>query len=202
MTVRRLLASFRPRCAGLTIRAGGCTLLLILLMAVMPAKAQQKQDTESRQEQPAEGDQATSSDTDSAEFYRKFWQYMQKQKYQERWARMPAGTGGFTEGKSPHGVFLKVYANETAANSPRELPAKSVLIKENYDKDKKLIAITPMYNVGNNYHPEHGNWFWAKYKPDGSIFESEGKKLSGRVQGCIDCHESAGGDDYVFTNDK
>jgi len=29
----------------------------------------------------------------------------------------------------------------------------------------------------------------------------KGMKLSGKVKGCIQCHDSAQGNDYIFTND-
>ena len=58
--------------------------------------------------------------------------------------------------------------------------------------DKILGAVTVMYRV-KGYDPEAGDWFWAKYKADGSI-EKEGK-----VAGCIGCHTASIGNDWIFT---
>lgn len=43
------------------------------------------------------------------------------------------------------------------------------------------------------YNPTQGDWFWLKYAPDGTI-EKEGK-----VGGCINCHQSARDNDWIFT---
>jgi hypothetical protein len=54
-----------------------------------------------------------------------------------------------------------------------------------------LGAITVMYQRKEGYDPENNNWFWAKYKPDGSLDKNpKGMALAGRVakgmpQGCI-----------------
>ncbi len=58
--------------------------------------------------------------------------------------------------------------------------------------DKTLGAVTVMYRV-KGYDSDAGDWFWAKYKADGSI-EKEGK-----VAGCIGCHTAAIGNDWIFT---
>lgn len=72
------------------------------------------------------------------------------------------------------------------------MPYGSILVKENYARDKKtLLSITPMYKV-RDYNPGAGNWFWAEYSPEGRI------KAGGRVQSCIQCH-SASKRDYLYT---
>ena len=134
-------------------------------------------------------------------FAKEFWEYLQKVDYQEEWSRWPGQDQEFTEGTSPHGAFLKVYVNATVAGNLEDPPVKSIIIKENYDEDKELVAITPMYKVSEDYDPENDNWYWAKYKPDGTLFEKDGIKISGKVKGCIECHSSAEGGDYIFTND-
>jgi len=67
--------------------------------------------------------------------------------------------------------------------------------KGNYMPDKKLAAITVMYKVV-GYNPEIGDWFWARYTPDGKV-EAEGK--SGMADMCIGCHGKAKGNDFLFT---
>lgn len=64
-----------------------------------------------------------------------------------------------------------------------------------------------MYRV-KGYDPENKNWFWAKFKPDGTLHTNPKKmKLAGKVakgmnKGCIACHRSAPGGDYVFNSDR
>ena len=146
--------------------------------------------------------QGSGDDANDPAFAQKFWDYLKKADFQEEWSRWPGHDEGFMEGRSPHGAFLKVYVNEQVTGNLENPPVKSIIVKENYNEQKELVAITPMYRVGKDYDPEHNDWYWAKYKPDGTLFEMKGMKLSGKVQGCINCHSSAKGKDYVFTNDS
>jgi hypothetical protein len=63
-----------------------------------------------------------------------------------------------------------------------------------------------MYQREAGYDADNQNWFWAKYKPDGSLHKNpKGMQLAGRVakgkpKGCISCHKVAPGGDYIFTN--
>lgn len=143
------------------------------------------------------------SDTKDPAFAQEFWNYLQEVDYQKNWSRWPGHEEGFKESASErHGALLKVYVNDEVTGNVQDPPPKSIIIKENYNKDKELVAITPMYRVPKDYDPEHNNWFWAKYKPDGPLFEMNGKKISGKVNGCIQCHSSAKGDDFIFSNDQ
>jgi hypothetical protein len=76
------------------------------------------------------------------------------------------------------------------------MPAGAMIVKENYGPDKKtLMAVTPMYKV-KGYNPDAGDWFWAKYGPDGADM------ASGKVQGCIDCHRVRQDHNWLFTETK
>jgi hypothetical protein len=114
------------------------------------------------------------------------------------WGTWP-GYPAIYPGKSPHGAFLKLYANGLALKAAREgksMPNGAIIVKENYGKDQKtLMAITPMYKF-KGYNPEGGDWFWAKYKPDGTV------EKSGKVKGCIDCHRTQEDKDWLFTTPK
>jgi hypothetical protein len=127
-----------------------------------------------------------------------FWTYISQTNRYEKWEHWP-GYDGMYPGKSPHGAYLKLYANDIAIQAAKEgkpLPEGSILVKENYGKDKKtLVAITPMYKV-KGYNPEDGDWFWTKYTKDGSI------EAAGKVEGCIQCHRSVKADDYLFSKAK
>jgi hypothetical protein len=139
--------------------------------------------------------------TQDPEFAEKFWSFLQEADYQDNWARWPGHEQEFKRGSSAHGAYVKIFVNQTVENDTDGLPTESVLIKENYNAEKELVAITPMYRVGNEFDAANNNWYWVKYKPDGSLFERNGKPISGRVDSCINCHRSAGGGDYVFSND-
>ncbi|MCF8129027.1 MAG: cytochrome P460 family protein [Deltaproteobacteria bacterium] len=126
------------------------------------------------------------------------WTYISETNPYETWDYWP-GHEGMYPGKSPHGAFLKLYANKMAIEAARKgepMPSGAILVKENYGKDKKtLVAITPMYKVL-GYNPENGDWFWAKYEANGTI------AAEGMVDSCIQCHLSAKQNDYIFTKPK
>ena len=93
---------------------------------------------------------------------------------------------------------MKLYANDiviNGVNADESMPDGAILIKENYDENRKdLMAVTPMYKK-KGYNPEGGDWFWAKYGPDGSVETSE------KVDGCIQCHKAAP-KDMIFSQPK
>ncbi len=76
------------------------------------------------------------------------------------------------------------------------------------DPHKYLKAITVMFKRERGYDADNRNWFWAKFKPDGSLDKNpKGVALAGRVmkganKGCIACHKSAPGGDMVFNFDR
>jgi hypothetical protein len=128
-----------------------------------------------------------------------FWQYITETNPYEGWGYWP-GHPDMYPGQSPHGAFLKLYANSIALQAVRhgktELPPGSMIVKLNYAKDKETLkAITPMYKV-EGYDPEAGDWFWAKYGPDGE------DKAAGKVQSCIQCHKARKAHDWIFTEAK
>lgn len=133
-------------------------------------------------------------------FEQKLWDYLKAAKY-ENWAPMPGKSDGFSPGQSPHGEFLKLYVNRLTAGNPKELPHGSVIVKENYGRDKKaLMAITVMYR-SKDFDPANHDWYYVKYEPNGRVSEMQGMRVAGNVKMCIDCHGNAKGGDFVFTNE-
>jgi len=138
-------------------------------------------------------------------FESKFWTYLQTVQYRN-WA--PAAGQGLDvyPGQAPHGAFLKMYLNRIAAADPKKLPHGSIIVKENFGKDKKtLMAITVMYRV-KGYDPDNNDWYWVKYNADGTVARTPADKgskpIAGRFKSCIDCHASAADGDYYYANDK
>lgn len=128
----------------------------------------------------------------------------------------------FFGGAKPHGMILEVYSHQLMVGKHDGF----LVLKRNYngkdvsvdnvtkDRSKYLSAITIMYQREAGYDEDNLNLFWAKYKPDGSLFfmESAGHKmqLAGRIlkgetresnKACLYCHASAGGGDYIFYPD-
>jgi hypothetical protein len=126
------------------------------------------------------------------------WQYITDTNPYTDWRYFP-GYEGMYPGQSPHGAYLKLYVNDTAYRAAKDgttMPDGAILVKENYGKDKQtLMAVTPMYKV-DGYNPSADDWFWAKYGANGDVM------AAGKVNSCIQCHRSAKGGDYLFTEPK
>ncbi|MFA9420871.1 MAG: cytochrome P460 family protein [Gammaproteobacteria bacterium] len=117
-------------------------------------------------------------------------------------------------GQHPHGAILDTI--EGPINIDGRL--YNIIIKRNYggpgvsrdtvanDPAKYLKAVTVMLKRP-GYDPETNDWFWVKYKADGSIDTNPaGMKLAGKVakgkpKGCIACHTAAPGGDMMFLHD-
>jgi len=141
----------------------------------------------------------------SKTFEQKLWDHLVSSKY-TNWAPVPGKSDDFAEGGSPHGAFVKMYLNRTAAGNSKELPSGSIVVKENYGPEKKqLMAVTVMYR-SKGYNPDAGDWYWVKYNADGTVAkappEMQSMPLAGKPMGCIKCHgEGAAGGDFAFLND-
>lgn len=160
-----------------------CGLLLLIFIAFFVMSCDKKQKT-------AEPD-PLDSETASGEL---LWKSIAVQTDYTDYLFWP-GHEGLQPGQAPHGSFHKVYINKTLEDGlpagDRTAPYGSIIVKENYSRSEQLTGITVMAKV-EGYHPEHGDWFWAKYGPDGRI-DAEGK-----VGGCITCHEGMRDNDYVI----
>lgn len=119
------------------------------------------------------------------------------------------------EGQEPHGAILTTLETTLAI----EGHSGAVWVKSNYvgegvsidavanDPSRFLDSVTAMYRREAGYDPDNANWFWAKYNPDGTLQANpKGMRLAGRVAkgadaGCIACHRTAPGGDYIFSLD-
>ncbi|WP_051694461.1 cytochrome P460 family protein [Desulfohalovibrio reitneri] len=114
------------------------------------------------------------------------------------WELWP-GTEKMYEGQHPHGAYLTTYVNDTAMQAIKRmdvpLPAGSIIVKENYNKDKKLMAVTAMEKM-DGFAPDSGDWYYIKYTSDGEI------QASGDVESCRTCHAQASHHDYLFSFGK
>ena len=95
-----------------------------------------------------------------------------------------------------------------------------MVILENYFQDQSLKTISVMYRT-TGFNPDGNDWYWIEYNPDGSVVRSAAKDnekqnlirnvsltaspkrmIMGKVSNCIQCHRSAAGNDFVFSNDR
>lgn len=168
-----------------------CVLALIAIFAYENPPAAQAQ----------QADQSQPADERGEQFAEKFWQWLADAQYRN-WAPWPGQDSGFYPGQAPHGAKLKLYINRPAAANPEEPAGGAIIVKENFTAEEKLAAITIMYRPQRQYDPEHGNWYWVKYNPDGTVATTNGNALAGKVDACIKCHGKATGNDFIFSNDE
>ena len=158
-----------------------------------------------------------------ASFEDQFWKYIVGNNY-KNWSPGFSPSAGFYKGANPHGAYLKMYINRTAAGNIDDLALGSVVILENYLADQSLKTISVMYRTA-GFNPDGNDWYWIEYRPDGSVVPSpanadvnnnsnEGmirnvsltvspkRMVIGKTSNCIGCHQSAAGDDFVFSNDR
>lgn len=123
------------------------------------------------------------------------WDYIHQADPYQQWPLFPGKDKLYT-GRHPHGAFLTTYvspgARDAIAKKTGMLPNGSFVVKENYTPEKKLAAVTVMYRV-KGYDSEAGDWYWAKYAPDGKVLKD------GKVKGCIQCHQAVISNDWIFT---
>jgi len=160
--------------------------------------------------------QTTRSNKD-ASFEDQFWKYIVGNNY-KNWSPGFSESAEFYKGKNPHGAYVKMYVNRTAAGNIDDLAVGSVVILENYLKDQSLKTISVMYRT-TGFNPDGNDWYWIEYRPDGSVVPSAAKAsasvirnvsltaspkrmVMGKAANCIVCHRSAAGDDFVFSNDR
>jgi len=130
------------------------------------------------------------------------WAHIQGVDYTDSWSLWPE-TEPLYPGNDPHGALLTTYVNEVAEAAlmagQTVLPEGAVVVKENYMPDEQLAAVTVMYKR-TGYNPDHSDWFFAKYLPDGSLDQTpNGMAMEGRVPGCQACHMAKSDLDYLYT---
>lgn len=127
---------------------------------------------------------------DSAEL----WDYITKVSSYKDWDFWP-GHEGMQPGNAPHGPFHRVFINEILFQAKQTpVPYGSIQVKESYDENKKLAALTAMYKI-KDYNPKAGDWYWVKYSTSGK------GGPSGKVQGCIGCHAVKASNDYILVHE-
>lgn len=115
-------------------------------------------------------------------------------------------------GSRPHGSIQESIATDVVIDGHKG----RLIVKQNYGGEGELTprsvyqsapnmnleAVTIMFKREAGYAPDSADWFWAEYKPDGSVINYEGVNLSGRSPLCIGCHQGLGGTDLEILNGR
>jgi hypothetical protein len=140
-----------------------------------------------------------------AEFQQSFWKHITVTAPYREWTRFAADEEDPRPVQKPHGPWVKTYINAVAAKNPSRLEYGSVIVNEEYDEDKTTLKAVSVMYCSKGSDPAHYDWYWLKYTPDGKVIRAPadqgGKPIAGKVQSCIQCHQTAKAD-LVFSNDE
>ncbi len=105
------------------------------------------------------------------------------------------GHEGYRQGQAPHGPIHRIFVNAPLLSvlpiNPPVAPYGSIIVKESSLGDRTLTAYTVMAKV-EGYSEGTGDWFWARYLPDGTI------AAEGMLGNCISCHAGVADNDFVI----
>ncbi len=90
-----------------------------------------------------------------------------------------------------NGPASRIIGPKGKITSVTRYPAGSLLVKENYDRARKLTSVAAMLKI-DGYDRDDRNWLMASYSPAGKVLSY------GKVSTCIACHRMVSKADFVF----
>jgi len=118
---------------------------------------------------------------------RSLHQHLREKQYQG-WELWP-GSLELAPSSFPHGNFQSTRVNGRAARAikgKRELPSGSLIVKEEFDAQKRFEALSVMLKQ------EDGQWFFARYEGNSLVEYPDKEGL------CLSCHLGQKANDYVY----
>ncbi len=123
------------------------------------------------------------------------WKHIKKSDPYVEYAFMP-GKEGLYKPVNPHGYWMQTFINEEALESIEDkrktFKDGSIIVSENYSKEKELSYILVMFK-DKGYNSKSGDWFWAQFDITGEPVQ-EAKPVQ-----CISCHSEREEADFVFS---
>lgn len=115
------------------------------------------------------------------------WDRIKVANYERSWGRAP-GYESAQPAKGPHGVKVEIYLDPIAAEAEKQnaaaFPVDAVIVKDGLGASGAVDSVSAMIKQAD------GKWFWAEYRPDGSVV-TEGVE----APACATCHRT--GKDFV-----
>jgi hypothetical protein len=122
------------------------------------------------------------------------WKYITETDPYTKWGQWD-DFKGVQKSRSPHGPKVRVFVNKIGLEMKGPpAPYGMIEVKEALNNKGKIKNITVQYKVAEGYNPKGGDWFWAKYSPEGRV------DAKGKVKGCIKCHKGSGKNDYITSH--
>ncbi len=156
---------------------------------------------------------------DDVQYAQRLWSVLKQERMVGKHARK---LKPFIGAARPHGWVLEIVSGMVRVGDYRGF----VIVKKNYRGDhlrisdvernraRYLESISVMFQREKGYDPDNKNWFWVQYQPNGKLVTRHKMgmeiAMAGRImkgaardknRGCIYCHRSASGDDYIFYPD-
>ncbi|MFZ5480206.1 MAG: cytochrome P460 family protein [Myxococcota bacterium] len=111
----------------------------------------------------------------------------------EAWAQPPDWTGVRPSCDADHGEYVQLWLNAVALDdveADRETFSEgAIFVIEGYQDEGLTVKGLDAIRKVPGYDPDNGDWFWGHYDED------HAPVATGRVTGCVGCHES--GRDHV-----
>jgi len=153
---------------------------------------------------------------DDIKYAQRLWSVLEQEHMVGKYAKVLTP---FIGAARPHGWVLEVESRMVQVDAHSGF----VVVKKNYqgnhlsvadverDRAKYLNSISVMFQRAAGYDSDNKDWFWVQYLPDGRLatvrkmgmeIAMAGTMIKGatpdKSRGCIYCHRSAGGGDYIF----
>ncbi|MFV0422043.1 cytochrome P460 family protein [Oleidesulfovibrio sp.] len=120
------------------------------------------------------------------------WTYISETSPYTQWGQFDEHNG-MQPGNAPHGTMHALFVNNIGLASKGQAQYGTIMVKANYGADNLLKAFTVMYK-SKGYGQDTGDWFWAKYSPEGEV------QAEGQPKGCVGCHKSMKDNDWTMTH--
>lgn len=121
------------------------------------------------------------------------WKHITQASPYTSWGAWP-DYQGVQRSRSPHGPMNRVYVNQAGLNSAKPPVAFGTIeVKAVQNTAGQVKEVLVQYKV-KGFNPKAGDWFWARYSPQGRV------QAAGKPAHCIRCHSVLDDNDYIMVH--